>query len=114
MYNYACTFFLITLVCYIGSIHSAFAQIKSQDAESVKSRYVVTDSSVFEYFIEEQGLPYKICDFSTRNVYVYFGNEKNFLVSHSFSDLDQDELMYIIKIGCNSAPLSSGFRRFCK
>ncbi len=94
----------------------SYAQIKSvKNIEFNESSYVVSDSAVFVYFLKGRDAPYKIYDFSTRAVYVYFGGgEGKQLATHNFSSLAQGEVDHIRKIGCDGAPLSGSFRRFCK
>ena len=36
------------------------------------------------------------------------------VVGHAFTDIPAEEIQYIRSIGCNGAPLSNAFKRFCK
>ena len=109
-------YLLLTITVMFFCMGSSYAQIKAaKNVEFNESSYVVSDSAVFVYFIKGQSLPYKIYDFSTQAVYVYFGGDrKKQLATHEFASLAQGEIEYILKIGCDNTPLNSGFRRFCK
>lgn len=106
----------LTVILVLGLGVPVSAQIKKsgRDITSVNSRYVVTDSAVFEFFLGTQDIPFKIYDFSTRSIYVDFGGNDIPVAVHSFDKLAPGEIEYILDIGCGGTKLSGGFRRFCK
>lgn len=58
--------------------------------------------------------PYKMYDFSTRHVYVFFGgNDGKSIVEHSFDTLYKGEMERALSIGCDASSLSRDFKRFC-
>ncbi len=95
----------------------SLAQIKSvTDVDTINSRYVVTDSAVIEFLLRKDDGPLKVYDFSTRHVYVQLSQDGDdqIVKAIAFSDMDEAEVDFIRKIGCDDAALSDSFRRFCK
>jgi len=113
-------FVFLTLLIVTGCLVSApavRAQTESfHPVDQSDSRYVVTDSAVFVYYMEHEKAPYKVYDFSTRSVYVYFGDNEDArqLAVHSFGDMASAEISYILDNACDNVSLSSPFKRFCQ
>lgn len=106
--------FVVMVLC--GFSGPSFAQnLPIKNTETIETRYVVTDDAVFVYYRKDQEMPYKLYDFSTQHVYVYFSNRygENFAV-HEFAKLNNAELLYVKKRACGSSGLSGAFQRFCK
>ena len=105
--------FAVVLILLIGP---ANAQIKSvQNVEFLESSYLVTNDAVIVKYIKDKDIPFKIYDYATRSVFVYFGEGENKALSTlSFSEIAPDEIAHVNEIGCANAPLNNAFRRFCK
>ncbi|MBL4805484.1 MAG: hypothetical protein JKY71_11545 [Alphaproteobacteria bacterium] len=96
---------------------TGYAQVKSMMAvESVDSKYVVNDSSVIEYLLDDDHGPLKVYDFSTKQVYVKLSQNKEDQVFSviPFTEMDATEIDFIRNIGCEKISLSDSFRRFCQ
>ncbi len=104
--------FFIVLFVLAGSF-SVLAQIRpSKNIQAVESVYLIADSAIIEYLVSGKSIPYKIYDFSTRYVYVYFGdNEAPVVVS--FGEIGGPEISYIRQKGCSGIQPNDAFQRFC-
>ncbi len=104
----------VLILCGVTGV-SAAQTPPIKNTETVDTRYVVTDDSVFVYYRKDQSAPFKIYDFSTQHVYVYMSDKygDNF-VAHKFSEIDAAEILYVKKRSCASSGLSGAFQRFCK
>ena len=105
----------IFIAVFVVIAFPVLAQIKTSDnVEAVESAYTITDSAIIVRFVKGSDAPYKIYDFSTRAVYVYFGSGKNKgVVSHDFADLVEAEIAYILNLGCGVSRPNNDFKRFC-
>lgn len=87
-------------------------QGSTRSVANADSQYVVTDTAVIVYYQEGKAVPYKVYDYSTRQVYVYLGSDQGF--AHSFTELAPEETSYILQTVCTDVQLTNKFKRFCK
>lgn len=104
----------ICLLCLVGAFlaQSAFAQVRGDNYQLTRDKYVVSDSAVIVYPLGNADGYYRVFDFAVQRVFIMAPGKEE-VPSFPFDSNMQREVSFVLRTVCSWVEPKSDFKRFC-